>query len=387
MEADYSNYDRYMPVDIFLFFVSQYLSNKPNKQYWFDICSFLHHGIAMIWPDYIQRHTLGTGYIFLAKVIGLLSGLKITSEEGTFVNLIVNIQALLDGGKHSESELFDYLTYYLHEPPGSRTELVDIQSDDTLLKHNNLKSLLHMAAHFKTNADLAGIKGSIEIGERFLMRMMLQGADSPVPYRVFQNTISNEESVVDILKFAVGFAIRTDGLLGHKTYDPFHTGQIREIQATEIMITHETLLSLGKFLRTSSVPNKLTVEVLDLLITASTRMMRQIGLYGKKVDEVSVSDLSLKVKMNGEDASHLDKARKELLRRLAVQEQEKISLDPYQTMIGKLMSDRNNPSSKYLLDEITALAPSLASTTTAISQKEYKFFRFALNKVGIPLHL
>lgn len=379
-EADYSNYDRFLPINIFMEFVKQYLSNKDHKDYWMSMCYMLHHGLPMVWPDYIAN-TTGRGWAFYPKKIGLLSGLKITSEEGTFINNIVCCQSLLDTGMYTEQSLFTYLTQYASKAPGSSFEHFHIQSDDTLIMAKTAQELLDLGNAFKANAERAGLGGSLEIGDRFLMRHTIDGRDTPVPSRVWQNTLSNEEPYDDPLKFLAGLAMRTDGLLGHKTYDPFATAHLQTCSQLEINFTLNALRSIKEIISSASKPQRLALEYLDLMISAGDTMLLK-------------AESSKKATMSAESASKIDEFRKRILMTLSQAELEKlanqseyVTQEQLESYVYQLHKDSNSPSSKFLLEQLLQASPGLTSAMRTVSQKEQKFYRYAMDTIGIPIQL
>lgn len=378
-EADYSNYDRNIPINLFLEWVKGYLANKPNKDYWFGLCHMLHHRIPTIWPDYIPNES-GRGWVFYAQKLGLLSGLKITSEEGTKVNEIINVQSLLDAGIETRQSALEYLLQYKNAAVGSKHEHIHIQSDDTFLIADSPEKLFKLGNAFKENADRAGLKGSLEMGDRFLMRQTSDGRDTPVPARVWQNTLSNEEPYTDGLKFLVGLAMRTDGLLGAKTYDPFDTGEIQVITGVELRFTLLMLRSLLKFFDTAAVRQRFAVEFIQAAIQAGENMKLRLTDTG--------------VKMATEDKQVLDRMRKDMLRTLAEREADAMMINSdglvnaqMQTMIYQLQKQSNTPSAKQLLETLFAANSRFQAAGNIIAQREKKFYRFAMAKLNLPLNL
>jgi len=379
-EGDYSNYDRFIPIPIFTNFTETYVKRLPHGNFWRDILAMLHHDIPMIWPDYGAGAST-KGWIFKPRAIGLLSGLKITSEEGTLVNVIVNVQALIDCGVLNASSAVDYLTQYINKPAGSGTEHFFVQSDDTLLMDSSLKGLITKGKAFRAAADDAGIKGSLMFGDRFLMRHMFDGCDLPVPCRVWQNTLSNEEPYDDALKFLVGLAMRTDGLLGQKTYDPFSTGKVQSITLAEALVTQRILISLEAFLTAARSQVPLAVAYIKCLRLASDHMVAQADR----------NELTRYVKMDSRYASELDQRRNDAVAMLAARELELSASDPLSSdarlkgLIYQLHKNANVPSSKMILDQIVASNAAAKSVLDRVTNKENTFFRYAMQKMGFPL--
>lgn len=378
-EADYSNYDRFMPINLFLTFVKKYLNGKPHSDYWLSMCYALHHQIPIIWPDYIGSER-GKGWIFTPSRIGLLSGLKITSEEGTFINLLVNLAALHEIGALNESSMVDYLVQYRNGNVGTGREFFHIQSDDLLLIADTPDFLYKYGNAFKNATDAAGLKGSLEFGDRFLMRHNNNGRDTPVPARVWQNTLSNEEPYDDELKFLVGLAMRTDGLLGHKTVDPFNTGKLLPVTPVELDYTLESLRSIQKFLTTAARRQTQAIAFLNQMITAAQSMKARVSSNSP-------------VTMGHEDANTLDKMRKHYLELLAQREIAAImdSHDPLNkksmaTLLYQLHKQSNVPSQKMLLDQILALGD-FGPALQRIANKENAFYQYAMKTINVPIQL
>lgn len=375
-EADYSNYDRFIPINVFRGFTSLYLKDKPHSVYWNSILSFLHTGIPVVWPDQVGN-TQGNGWIFRPPKLGLLSGLKITSEEGTFVNTIVNLQTCIDAGSLTESSAVDYMLQYRSQPSGSADEKFYIQSDDTLLIASSMEELKKQGDCFKANTERAGIRGSLEVGDRFLMRHTQDGRDTPVPSRVWQNTISNEEPFTDQVKFVVGIAMRSDGLLGFKTYDPFNTGVVNALTRTEIKFTREICSSLLKFLRTAAIRTPLAINLMQTLEEEADQML----IHSRNR---ASSDVVTKV----------NRMRKDALLALVAQERTNGLLaniqDPNNwanSLLYQLHKDQYSPASAALLDQISQMGGDVASSLQEISNIENKFYLFAMSKLNIPLTL
>lgn len=375
-EADYSNYDRFMPVNMVLAFSKQYLSNKRNPNYWLGLIYALHHKMPLIWPDYVGEYT-GRGLVFTPNKIGLLSGVKITSEEGTFVNSIVTGQSLIDAGVMNKSGLLDYLVQYKDGGMGSKKEYIHIQSDDTEVIDSSASTVKKIVNAFVANMAHAGLKGEAMLGDRFLMRHTLDGRDTPVPTRVWQNTLQNETPPENAIKFIVGLAMRTDGLLGHKTFDPFNTGALIDVTKTELLYTIECLKSLREFISTSAHPQRSAINYLDAMLEAANRMNAKGGR---------------KVKMNAEDATLIDTYRKKFLDALAKLELENlkgglIAKDGKgaATLLYELHKNSNIPSQLLLLQQLLKAVPALGNIMNNIENKENTFYLHAMKTMRLPL--
>lgn len=384
-EADYSNYDRFMPINLFQAFTQGYLSRYKNAEYWRQLTGYLHQGMSIIWPDYLPGST-GKGWIFKPRY-GLLSGVKVTSEEGTFINGLVNCQSLLDSGIMNEASLYKYLTQYVgpgDKSVGSGNEFFFIQSDDDLLVCDSPTQLYKLGTSFKLNTARAGLKGSLEIGDRFLMRHTLAGRDTPVPSRVWQNTLSNEDSYLEPITFLAGLCMRTDGLLGHKSYDPFGTGKRNRCTSVEVRFTLAMLNSLLKFLQTASKKQLDAIDYIKVLIEAASNMLAN---YDCKKPGILRNDLV----MSSDDASRVDGFRMKSLELLAKSEADKLARLDSQTFnlswLYRLHKDRHVPSSALLLDSLIARFPYLKNLLESVANREYSYYQYAMKKMKIPLSM
>lgn len=377
-EADYSNYDRFMPFDVFEAFTDQYLEGHPKEKLLTSMVKGLFHDVPVIWPDSVNgdgQH----GWIFKPRDLGLFSGLKVTSEVGTFVNAIVNVQTLLDTGKFSESSMVGYLTQYINSPTGSKFEHFWIQSDDTLLISTDPGALFIQGEAFKLNAAKAGLKGSLQLGDRFLMRHNNHGNDLPVPARVFQNSVSNETPVLDPLIFEVGLVTRSEGLLGQKTFDPFGTGKTVPITNAELIYSTRVLEDLLQLYSTARIPNIKAIEYTKVLLEAANSMKLSAD-----------KDVSSTVTLNSRYAVRLDALRRDAISRLAEAELKKMlssTLEAFNTYFYKLFKDRHMPSSAQVLSVLQNSNGIFTDAMRTVASKENKFYEFAMRKLNIPLNL
>lgn len=250
-------------------------------------------------------------------------------------------------------------------------------SDDTLLIADSPSQLYKQCMSFKKYADLAGLKGSLQIGDRFLMRHCEGGRDTPVPARTFQNSISNETSVTDPLVFRVGLAMRTEGLLGQRTYDPFSIGKVIPISRSELTFSLQVINDLRLQIASSAIPDTRALEYIDRLLLAGRRMAIDIGT-------------SKSVRMNESFTRPLDDLRIQFISDLATRELELVrdlKLSSFKTLIYSLYKDRHNPASNRTLDEIMKLSASSSSALNTIVSKEREFYKFIMEKLRIPLNL
>lgn len=383
MEADYSNYDRNIPAGLFESFVNQMTDSFVHKAYWQELTATLYRDVSIILPDHVYG-TRNRGWIFKAPLLGLLSGLKITSEEGTFINAIVCGQSMIDAGIcKNESQLRDYwLSYGGQKTPSAASiarERFWIQSDDTLLFSPDPSELAALARAFKTNADRLGLKGSLTLGDRFLMKQTTRGKDAPNPSRVWQNTLSNEDSVLDDAKFLVGLVTRTEGMLGQRTFDPFNVGRIEPTLTGIVRYEVTVLESILSFLETAAVPHKGAIEYIRLMLAGGRQMLKQ------------GASLTQRVKMDSAYANSIDAYRLQAIRSLAERELSKMSarpgIDSLQAWLNQLLKDRHVPSSAAVLAQLEAASPLVKQYIASVGDKEHQFYSYAINTLGISLDL
>jgi len=369
IESDFSNYDRTIPVDVTNRFFRDYANMTNRPAYWHGALSQTQANIPLIWPDQVSGER-GRGWVFTPKTLALLSGLKITSEVGTFMNMLIHLAGWLDSGYKTKGECLSYLTSRLN---GYAPPEVLIQSDDTAIIDKDPSRLLAKVHAFELASKKAGIKTSVSIGDRFLMRHMYRGVDSPVSSRVWQNTLNNETNVTDPLIFLVGLVTRTDGMLGQKTFDPFDTGKIRSITTVHLDYEIAVLESLRQFISSSSHPIRPCIEYLDVLISSGSRMQKVEGGRWK---------------MDSDVASELDVKRKRALAQLAARQLETTISDESGSLLddlaAALMKNSSSPASQMLLDILKSQRPDLAKAVEHTARKEHQFYDFAMRKLGCP---
>lgn len=374
-EADYSNYDRFISVDIIREITRMYTSSAKHPKYWEDAMMYLHDNCSLIWPDYIAG-SKGNGWIFKPGSVGLLSGVKQTPDEGSCQSSVILLEALMRHKKWDVQQGVDYLTQYISQPQGSKHEYYYIQSDDTELIETSQEGLYNLGNEFTKAVSKAGLVGSLSLGDRFLMRHCYAGVDRPVPLRVFQNTVSNESPVSDPLIFMVGLATRTDGLLGWKTVDPFGTGKHQSITRVEAVLTRTMLINLKSILSSASTPHRNALMLITKLIE-----------YG---DSCLNGNENRFVKGSSSIGIELDSIRNESIKALSVAEIERINKSNDKTLeqsyLYQLHRDMNIPSQALMLDEILAEAPSLQPLMASIIGKEHAFFNVAMKQVGLDPH-
>lgn len=366
MEADYSNFDRFMPVDLIEEIISWFTTATPNPKYWMDAMAYLHRDASLIWPDYTLGGA-GRGLVFKPGKLGLLSGVKATSETGTLVNSVVNGEALARTYGWTENQLYEYLIQYLDAPVGSKHEYFYVQSDDTQLIADDPVVLARHGQHFQDAVKAAGLKGSVELADRFLMRHLQDGCDRPVPARVWQNTLSNESPVVDEAIFLAGLAARTDGMFGVKTVDAFGTGTHQQVSSIEASFSVLVLEQLRHFISTSARPSTTAVRLLDLLINEG----RTYKANKKRTDGTHIASIS--------------RLRHAITKALADIELQKLHDQRRIDMswLYRLHRDRLSPTSAAVLEEILSMSSAVQQGLSAISAKEQKFFKYSCEAIGV----
>lgn len=402
-EADYSNYDRFIPVDVIehiVRMVAELFSDNQTTAYWHDALMHLHDGASLIWPDYTATET-GRGWIFQPGRLGLLSGVKVTSETGTLVNFIINLSNCYHAGiLRTEKEMIDYTLSIFHKQtindleensyrniPSSFSLKFLVQSDDTLLIGRTLMEGLKLAKAFEKGLKAAGLKGAVEAGDRFLMRHMNNGADRPVPCRVWQNTLSGEAAPESELIFLLGLLARTDGMFGIKQVDPFNTGSHQRITSVEFRTSLLVVKELLSFLQSAAVKSQRAVQLLTVYVKNCARVEKQLDL----------STLSWVSLSNGEAKSILD-YRNELTEFVIQLEQqlnaqEKASSlfnlsDKYNRWILSLAKDKHVPSAALITEYLVKIDPTVASRMNAIGSIEQNYFKKSIKAMRIkPLTL
>lgn len=368
-EADYSNFDRFMAVDLIADIISWFIPNK----FWMEAMSYLHDDASLLWPDYSSLEG-GTGWAFKPGKLGLLSGVKATAETGTLVNSVVNGEALARAYGWSKDKLVQYLTQYKNAPPGSLPEYYYIQSDDTQLISSSLGRLIDHGNAFKEATKNAGLKGSVEMGDRFLMRHLSDGGDLPVPARVWQNTLSNEAPPESELIFLAGLAARTDGLLGIKSVDPFGTGLTQKITGCEARFTIEVLRSIRSFIATASESSSTGLRLVDMLLDDAPT-----------IETSDERHLLTMIEGSSAKKGELDAIRREITSKLAAQQlEEQGSAGPgsVNAWLSELLRDAQSPSTALIMDQLTQFSPLFGPMLTKLTAKDKAFFQYAASTLG-----
>lgn len=362
IESDFKNWDRSIPNDIMSYFFHQYTKSLRNSKYWFGVLSQTHRNIPLVWGDQ-SPNLRGNGWAFEVDVLGLLSGLKITSEVGTFMNLIINIAGWIATGAMTKEDAYAYLI----NKSNSVIPKVLIQSDDTLLCAANLTDLHKLSVSFMTGCSYAGIVPELQLGDKFLMRHLSRGKDTPVITRIWQNTLSNEQPVDDPLIMIIGFLMRTEGILGQRTFDPFGVGHVRKTSEIETKYSLQVLKSIRGFASTASESIPELVQCIDSLIGAGNRMGSE--------------------KMNSSDVETINSLRVKFLKLLAAREardflRQADANKQFATMIYQLHKDQFSPTSKWRLDELMASNSAVKGIVESLVNKEHAFYEFAMKQIG-----
>lgn len=364
LESDFSNYDRSIPVDVISHLASEYAKLTRRPKYWESALNQTQFDIPLIWPDHVSGER-GRGWVFTPKSLALLSGLKITSEIGSFMNIIINIAGWLETGYKTRAQTIAYLTSRLSSDY-SKPEVL-IQSDDTLLIDGDFSKLVAKAEAFETGAKMAGIKSSLSFGDKFLMRHLSSGSDLPVASRIWQNTLNNEDPQQDPLVFSVGLAVRTDGILGYKTFDPFSTGKVQKISVMRAKFETLMLQSLVTMLTKSAVPLVEPIKMLRLLIDAGEEMVRTDSQYCT-FPTAYTTDIDVK--------------RRTFLLALAKREAESLTAHSSSAYISELLRNSASPAAALTLETILREHPQLRNLVGQLVIKEHEFYSFAMKKLN-----
>lgn len=373
-ESDYSNYDRSIPIDIVEELLSAFANRMVNGLYYKDAAMFLHKGISIIWPDY-HSDERGIGHAFAPPSLGLLSGVKSTSEIGTIINSVIVGQSLADAYGWSEDQLVRYLTMYASAEPGSGPEKALMLGDDLLFVADTYKELRTVTKSFVETAPKAGVDAELIPGNRFLMRHMSDGEDTPVPMRVRQNSLSNEAPPASELIMLAGLASRTDGLFGVTSTDPFLRGTLVRITKVEAFVSQQVIKDLESFFSSSAHVSPTAVKLLQLLSKATP----PLTLAAVKSDPFGF------VSPDSSVANELHRLRKGIVAMLAQEELSKLAGSSVDTSwIYELHRDAHSPTSALLLQSISSLSPSVTSALSKMAGVENSLFKHSTATMGVP---
>jgi len=176
----------------------------------------------------------------------------------------------------------------------------------------------------------------------------------------------------------VGLAMRTDGLLGQKTYDPFNTGTTQLTTHAEISLTLDILASLKRFLTTARTPQRDAIYLVDTLLDAGRNMLAR-----------TAGNIKATAKMASASAELLDRIRKTALKALADSEMAKINgplgQQAASTLLYQLHKDKYIPSSAMLLDQLIHNDGGLRSALDTIQKRESQYYHHAMKKIGLDV--
>jgi hypothetical protein len=361
----------------------------------------LHDGASLIWPDYSNVET-GRGWIFKPGRLGLMSGVKVTSETGTLVNFIVNIANCFEAGIFKSNEdAVKYMTAIAHAQSltdlecNNYTRLKDyklrflVQSDDTLLIGYNSTEGENLRDAFVTGLKKAGLKGAVEEGDRFLMRHTSLGGDRPVAARVWQNTLSGETPPETELIFLLGLLARTDGLFGIKQVDPFNTRNKQRLTNVEIIFSFAVIVELRKFITTAALPS----HKADLLLSAYEKEFAALVKALKQETERTGRIVPRFVPIPSSVTKLLTTVRKELTdyvieleRQLAASKKTanvwNLS-DKYNQWIMNLAKDKHVPSAALVTEYLMATDSTVRTRLEQIAGKEESYFDNTAHELGL----
>jgi DNA-binding phage protein len=144
--------------------------------------------------------------LLTSSAVGLLSGIRLTSDLDTWFMVWLIIHAYLSSGVYTEEQIIRAI---VDGPP-----LFLVFGDDTLLLEKDLTRLARLKTAMRAAADTFGLKLTLIPSDRFLMRRLFAGTDAPVTTRILQQTLANEYPVTDPSIFNLGLAARLNGLKG-----------------------------------------------------------------------------------------------------------------------------------------------------------------------------
>jgi len=375
VEADYSNFDRFMAVDLIEEIISWFTEMTPNPSYWFDAMTYLHRDASLIWPDF-SSVSQGEGWVFKPGQLGLLSGVKATSDTGTLVNSVVNGEALARTLGWNEAELTRYLLQYEDASVGSKVEYYYVQSDDTQLIQSSATVIKKHGDEFMKAVKAAGLKGSIELADRFLMRHLQEGSDRPVPARVWQNTLSNEAPPASEIVFLAGLGSRTDGLLGIKSVDPFQTGSLQRITCIEALFTISILKNLRTFISSASSPSLTALRLIDILLEEDKAIQMNYANQGVGSTFQSSPNVALKI-------GNIRRGITATLAQEQLTSSKLANADTVASWLYTLYKDQNIPSSALMLDHLRRFSEKIDSTITQFLARDEAFFKYATSTLGV----
>lgn len=370
IENDYSNYDRSISRPIVFEFWKQCFGHLPNSS---RILNLLHATVEQ--ATLLMPSQFGDSSSALAvnpERVGLLSGLFDTSERGSFYNAIMCIASILQSGIMSQQDMFDYLTSIVRTgSTKSKNEdipLFLVQSDDTLLLLKNRKDMSVLVKAFVHTTQAVGLKSEPLVGDRFLMRHMAQGKDSPVAARMLQNTISSEDSKVDPLIVATGLLSRSDGVAGHRTVDAFGLGHQLKIGEHELILQRKAFDLIHRLYENNAIakPSSITMAI--------------------NVINGSLTRANIRDGASNQDRKEMDKTRVVINQQLAIQELQEMETkgESDSDVIRDAYRNRFSASGAAFLDFLSHGQPKLGEKITEIGSREEKFLQAALSAMKWP---
>lgn len=373
IEADYSNYDRFIPQNVMSEFIKGYASSLSHPQFVEDLLMFPFKKMPIIWPDSVGgdgRH----GIVINSQSNGLFSGLKTTGDYGTAANNIVVGAGFINNKIMSKTEWIDYQMGYLNGSVKPGQEEYWIQSDDTQLFDSSIPGLVKKNNAFKEAVSAAGLKGSITASDRFLMRHISDGRDSPLVTRIFQNTVSPEVPVTNPLIFTVGFMMRTEGLLGVKVFGP-RANVPTPVPSEELFFTKIMLTDLRKLLTESAIPITDVISFIDSLLVLANQLIARIG---DKLHVTPGPDIFKPIK----------NMKMAVLIKLAEFETEALKSGKVdQSMLYALLRDSHSPSSKLLLDTIISSNHEFEHILEEMGKVDNALMLTAYKMIGLKLDI
>lgn len=383
---DYSNYDRFQRSDMMRdFFVGMYAKDS-NAKYIGALFERTYKNVPLIFPA-LSGRTDASGLIVIPKKTGLLSGAKHTSTQGTLHNMIIFLAGQVNEGNWSLEEAKRYVRMYFDgSQPGSKWESAYFQSDDTLLIGKTIVELEALMKCHAAAAAKAGIKATRAADDRFLMRHLGQGVDTPVTMRVLQNTLSNEHAERDPVIFLAGLAARTDGMLGQKTIDAFNTGKLNSVPRADAIIVQMVMRRMLGVLKTAAQPHAAAITLVSVILDAAAKMTgirADASITAEIIERLGADGLTQPVKMHSDYAVKLDAIRHEAIRAVSLHQTNLKADDAFVRFLEQLRVDRNVPSAAMQLQFLQAMNSRASSVLAEAAAKEQRFFHSALSTLAI----
>lgn len=203
IESDFSAYDRTVSAKHRLYVTEKIGEAFPHLIPPLSTALLTQHThLSYIIPDFTEMSRARGGIECIpSKPIGLYSGLKLTSEIGSYVAMWSTLTTMVVAGIINLNDIEN----------GSWNEKVYFENlgDDAKLTFRKKDDVLHFTAVADQVYKTFGLKATVMIGDRFLMRHYMGDGHYPSPARILQQTISNEHIRKDPNIFAMGFLART----------------------------------------------------------------------------------------------------------------------------------------------------------------------------------